>query len=35
VIKDGYAELPKGYGLGTKLNPDLFVPGPDYRVSQI
>jgi galactonate dehydratase len=26
VIKDGYAELPKGTGLGTRLNPELFAP---------
>ncbi|MCX5662466.1 MAG: mandelate racemase/muconate lactonizing enzyme family protein [Planctomycetota bacterium] len=36
VIKDGHAELPKGPGLGVRLNPDLFKPGREgYRISQI
>ncbi|HEY8667509.1 MAG TPA: mandelate racemase/muconate lactonizing enzyme family protein [Tepidisphaeraceae bacterium] len=35
VIKDGYAELPRGPGLGTRLNPDLFQEGvANYRVSR-
>lgn len=36
VIKDGYAELPKGPGLGVRLNADLFRPErPGYRVSRV
>ena len=36
VINDGYAELPKGPGLGTRLNPALFDPAlPTYRKSSI
>jgi L-alanine-DL-glutamate epimerase-like enolase superfamily enzyme len=34
VIKDGYAELPQGTGIGTRLNPELFEPGrTGYRIS--
>lgn len=33
-IKDGYAELPKGGGMGTRLNPDLFTAErKNYRIS--
>jgi galactonate dehydratase len=36
VIKDGYAELPQGTGLGTRLNPDLFdTKRENYRISQL
>jgi len=36
VIRDGEAELPRGAGLGTRLNPDLFRPDrPDYRVTRL
>ena len=36
VIKNGYAELPVGPGLGTRLNPDLFKPGQtSYRISKL
>jgi galactonate dehydratase len=35
VIANGYAELPRGPGLGTRINPDLFQPGQrEYRVSK-
>lgn len=35
VIRNGEAELPKGPGLGTRLNPELFQPGKyDYRISR-
>ena len=34
VIRDGYAELPQGPGLGTRLNPDLFdAKRSGYRIS--
>jgi L-alanine-DL-glutamate epimerase-like enolase superfamily enzyme len=33
-ITDGYAALPQGTGLGTRLNPDLFSPAQSsFRVS--
>lgn len=33
-IKDGYAELPRGAGMGTRLNPELFNSSRStYRVS--
>ncbi|MFO0866417.1 MAG: mandelate racemase/muconate lactonizing enzyme family protein [Gemmataceae bacterium] len=36
VIRDGYAELPKGPGLGVHLNADLFRPDrPGYRISRL
>lgn len=35
AIRGGYAELPKGPGLGTRLHPELFRPDrPGYRVSR-
>ena len=35
-IADGYAELPKGPGLGTRLNPELFnASAGQYRISAI
>jgi galactonate dehydratase len=35
VIRDGYAELPKGPGLGVRLNTDLFRSDrPGYRISR-
>ena len=34
-IADGHAALPRGAGLGTRLNPDLFSPAhPGYRISK-
>ncbi len=34
VIVDGHAELPRGPGLGTRLNPDLFDPTREgYRIT--
>lgn len=34
-IKNGYAELPRGAGLGARLNPDLFSPEySTYRISR-
>ena len=36
VIHRGEAELPKGPGLGTRLNPDLFRPErAEYRISRV
>ena len=36
VISGGYVDLPKGSGLGVRLNPDLFKPDrPGYRVSTL
>ncbi|MFT5087074.1 MAG: galactonate dehydratase [Candidatus Latescibacterota bacterium] len=36
VIKDGYVDVPKGHGLGVKLNPELFKEGkPGYRISKL
>jgi L-alanine-DL-glutamate epimerase-like enolase superfamily enzyme len=36
VIRNGEAELPKGPGIGTRLNPDLFRAGRyEYRVSRV
>lgn len=36
VIRDGYAELPRGPGLGVRLNADLFQPSrTGYRVSAL
>jgi len=36
VIRNGEAELPKGPGIGTRLNPELFQPGRyDYRISRV
>lgn len=35
VIRDGHADLPKGPGLGTRLNPAFFKKNyPTYRVSE-
>lgn len=35
VIRNGEAELPRGPGLGTRLNPDLFRPDrPHYRITR-
>lgn len=35
VIENGCAHLPKGPGLGARLNPDLFNPSrKDYRISR-
>ena len=36
VISGGYVDVPKGSGLGVKLNPELFKEGkPGYRISKI
>lgn len=36
VIRNGEADLPKGPGLGTRLNPELFHPDrPNYRISRV
>ncbi|MGY8826742.1 MAG: mandelate racemase/muconate lactonizing enzyme family protein [Candidatus Latescibacterota bacterium] len=36
VIKDGYVDVPKGHGLGVKLNPELFKEGKlGYRISKL
>ena len=36
VISGGYVDVPKGSGLGVKLNPELFKAGkPGYRISKI
>jgi L-alanine-DL-glutamate epimerase-like enolase superfamily enzyme len=35
-ISGGYAELPRGAGLGVRLNPDLFAPQKNsYRISRL
>lgn len=35
VIKNGHIELPRGHGIGTKINPELFNPKhPTYRVTR-
>lgn len=35
-IRGGHAELPRGPGMGTRFNPDLFREGRyDYRISQL
>ena len=36
TISDGYVDLPRGSGLGVRLNPDLFAPErPGYRISKL
>jgi L-alanine-DL-glutamate epimerase-like enolase superfamily enzyme len=36
VISGGECDLPKGPGIGTRLNPDLFRPGKyEYRVTRL
>jgi len=36
VIRDGHAELPRGPGLGVRLNPDLFqADRAGYRISEV
>ena len=36
LIKNGYVEVPRGPGLGVKVNPDLFdTKNPGYRISII
>jgi galactonate dehydratase len=36
VISDGYVDVPKGNGLGVKLNPELFKKDrPGYRISTL
>jgi galactonate dehydratase len=35
-ITDGHQAVPRGHGLGIKLNPDLFKPGaPGYQISRL
>ena len=35
VIENGHTPLPRGAGLGTRLNPDLFQPDrPNYRITR-
>jgi hypothetical protein len=36
VISGGEADLPRGAGLGTRLNPDLFRPERrNYRITRL
>jgi galactonate dehydratase len=36
IIRNGEAELPRGPGLGTRLNPELFHQGRyEYRASHL
>jgi L-alanine-DL-glutamate epimerase-like enolase superfamily enzyme len=36
VINGGYVDVPKGNGLGVRLNPDWFKPERStYRISKI
>ena len=36
AIRAGFAELPRGHGLGTRLNPDLFAPDrPLTRITRL